>query len=282
MYALDLFCGMGGASLGLKQAGYSVIGIDFWKHAVNTHNSNGMPALMQKISVDTDWSNMLGNYGELDLLWASPPCQSFSQANSHGTGHDDSRNGFPAAIHAVKALKPRVVIFENVKGLTSKNNIETFMSYISQIKSLGYKADYRILDASNYGVPQARKRCFMIARSDDQPKFPMASSRVVTMAEALKRNDLPKWATQKPSTTIVGSFRPEMVAPPTWRKAGDGPRQNQPDAVEITLEEALILQSFPKWYHVCGPKTAQWLQVGNAVPPEMARVLAQTNMKGVE
>jgi DNA (cytosine-5)-methyltransferase 1 len=272
---------MGGASLGLKQAGYNVIGLDFWKHAVNTHNANGMPALMQKVSVDTDWNNMLGNYGDVDLLWASPPCQSFSQANSNGDGHDDSRNGFPAAIRAVEKLKPRVVIFENVKGLTSKKNIEKFISYIEQVGSFGYNVDYRILDASNHGVGQARKRCFMVGRLDKDPRFPISSGNIITMAEALGRNDLPKWAMEKPSTTIVGSFKPEMVAPPTWRKAGDGPRQNQPDAVEITLQEALILQSFPKDYRVCGPKTAQWLQVGNAVPPRMAKLLAEVNLQGV-
>lgn len=281
MYAIDLFCGMGGASLGLKQAGYNVLGVDFWKHAVNTHNANGMPALMKKISVDTDWNNVFGNYGDADLLWASPPCQSFSQANSHGSGHEDSRNGFPAAIGAIKALRPRVVVFENVKGITSANNISTFMSYMNDIKSLGYSVSWQILNAAAYGVPQSRKRCFLVARNDQDPKFPAMSDKIVTMAEGLGRNNLPKWAMEKPSTTIVGSFKPEMVAPPTWRKAGDGPRQNQPDAVEISLQEALVLQSFPKDYKVCGPKTAQWLQVGNAVPPKIARLLAECNMKGV-
>jgi len=280
MYAVDLFCGMGGASLGLKQSGYNVIGLDYWKHAVNTHNTNGMPALMQKISMDTNWHNMLGNYGNADLLWASPPCQSFSQANSNGAGHDDSRNGFPATIKAVKDLMPRVVVFENVKGLTSKKNLSVFLSYIDELKQFKYNVDYRIIDSSHHGIPQSRKRCFVVGRLDGQPKFPISNSKIITMAEALGRGDLPKWANEKPSTTIVGSFKPEMVAPPTWRKAGDGPRQDQPDAVEISLEEALILQSFPKNYKVCGPKTAQWLQVGNAVPPRMAKLLADANKEG--
>lgn len=278
MLAIDLFCGMGGASLGLKQAGYDVVGYDYWEHAINSHNENGMPAEKIKISQDTNWDEVIPNMEEVDLLWASPPCQSFSQANSSAEGHDDSRNGFPATIEAVRQISPRVVIFENVKGLTSAKNIEKFMSYITDIKNLGYYVDWRILDASNYQIPQKRKRCFMIARRDRVPSFPSLSDNIVTMAQALGRSNLPQWAKDKPSTTIVGSFKPEMVAPPTWRKAGDGPRQNQPDAVEITLEEALILQSFPKDYKVCGPKTARWLQVGNAVPPTIARLLAKENM----
>jgi len=280
MFAVDLFCGMGGASLGLKQAGYDVVGFDFWKHAVNSHVENGMPAQILKITTDLDWSKILETQQAVDLLWASPPCQSFSQANSNAEGHDDSRNGFPATIEAVKQLLPRVVIFENVKGLTSSKNIEKFMGYIRSVESLGYKADWRVLDASSYGVAQRRKRCFMVARRDGRPSYPATSDKIITMAEAIGRDNVPQWAKEKPSSTIVGSFRPEMVAPPTWRKAGDGPRQNQPDAVEITLEEALILQSFPKDYKVCGPKTAQWLQVGNAVPPKIAKLLAQNNMEG--
>ncbi len=79
-----------------------------------------------------------------------------------------------------------------------------------------------------------------------------------------------QWAHQRPSTTIVGSFAPDKVAPPTYRKAGDGPRQNQPGAISITVEDALVLQSFPRDYPLQGPKTKKFEQVGNAIPPTLA------------
>ena len=281
MQAIDLFCGMGGASLGIKNAGYDVVGFDAWNHAIVSHKSNDMPAVKMSITEDTDWVSVLEKIGVkpgIDLLWASPPCQPFSQANGSAKSVDDSRDGFPATISAIKQLVPRLVIIENVKGLVSKNNLVHFGKYVKQIEELGYSVKWEVLDASDYGIPQSRKRCFMVARADfAEPIFPEKNPDKITMAKALKRHDIPHWAHQRPSTTIVGSFKPEMVAPPTWRKPGDGPRQNQPDAILITLEEALTLQGFPKKYIVSGPKTAQWLQVGNAVPPKMAQLLTEAN-----
>lgn len=85
-----------------------------------------------------------------------------------------------------------------------------------------------------------------------------------------------KWAYERPSTTVVGSFKPHMQAPPTYRKAGDGPRQNQPGAISISVEDALVLQSFPRDYPLQGPKTKKFEQVGNAIPPVLAREILRT------
>lgn len=82
-----------------------------------------------------------------------------------------------------------------------------------------------------------------------------------------------QWAWERPATTIVGSFRPDICAPPGWRGPGDGPRQNQPGAIKLTLRDGLILQSFRPDYPVQGSKTKQWEQVGNAIPPLMARAI---------
>lgn len=79
-----------------------------------------------------------------------------------------------------------------------------------------------------------------------------------------------QWAWERPATTIVGSFAPDTLAPPTWRGPGDGPRQSQPGAIKLTLRDGLVLQSFRPDYPVQGSKTKQWEQVGNAIPPLMA------------
>lgn len=81
------------------------------------------------------------------------------------------------------------------------------------------------------------------------------------------------WVTERPSPTIVGSFRPEVVAAPGWRKAGDGPRQNTPGSVRVTVQEAAILQSFPPGFPWQGTKTKQYQQVGNAIPPLLAEAI---------
>lgn len=82
-----------------------------------------------------------------------------------------------------------------------------------------------------------------------------------------------EWVSMRPSTTIVGSYRPEIVAAPGWRKAGDGPRQTTEGSVVITVQDAGVLQSFPPDYPWSGPIGKQFQQVGNAIPPLLARAI---------
>lgn len=86
----------------------------------------------------------------------------------------------------------------------------------------------------------------------------------------IRPGDAEAWALDRPSTTIVGSFSPDVVAAPGYRKAGDPPRQDTPGSIKITLRDALILQSFEPDYPVQGSKTKGFEQVGNAVPPLLA------------
>jgi DNA (cytosine-5)-methyltransferase 1 len=84
----------------------------------------------------------------------------------------------------------------------------------------------------------------------------------------------PRWVYDRPATTIVGSFQPQIVAAPNYRTTG--PRQDQPDSVRVTVAEAGILQSFPHDYPWQGSRTARFQQVGNAIPPLMAKAVVET------
>lgn len=88
-----------------------------------------------------------------------------------------------------------------------------------------------------------------------------------------------EWPFNRPSPTIVGSFAPDVVAAPGYRKAGDGPRQNTPGSIRVTIQEAAILQSYPADFEFAGAKTRQFLQVGNAVPPLMAAAVLRQLVK---
>lgn len=78
------------------------------------------------------------------------------------------------------------------------------------------------------------------------------------------------WAYMRPATTVVGSFRPDIIAAPGWRKPGDGPRQNAAGSVQVEAWEAGVLQSFRPDYPWTGARTRQYQQIGNAVPPRLA------------
>lgn len=88
--------------------------------------------------------------------------------------------------------------------------------------------------------------------------------------------DPTSWATERPSTTIVSSFRPDIVAAPGWRTDPKQPRQNAEGSIRITTRDALILQSFPPDYPVHGSRTSQFRQIGNAIPPRPRRTLHPT------
>jgi DNA (cytosine-5)-methyltransferase 1 len=82
------------------------------------------------------------------------------------------------------------------------------------------------------------------------------------------------WAWVRPATTIVGSFRPDIVAAPGYRvTTEDGPRQDAPGSIKVTLAEAAVLQGFPPDYPWQGSKTKRWQQVGNAIPPPLAEAI---------
>jgi DNA (cytosine-5)-methyltransferase 1 len=178
------------------------------------------------------------------------------------------------------------------------------------------------LQAEMYGVPQTRKRAFLLASRDKEvapPEpthsryYPRDPSRLdegvkpwVSMAEALgwglqerpsptitgggtetggaepiaKLNERwtnrPDWAFRRPSTTIVGSFKPEIVAAPGYRTTVS--RQNAPDSVRVTVQEAGVLQSFPANYPWQGAKGKQFLQCGNAIPPLLAEAVLSSVM----
>lgn len=186
--AVDLFCGAGGASLGLHDAGLDVVGFDYWDAAVLTHNTNGLLAHVHDLS-DSTLDHLIP---ECDVMWCSPPCQSFSAAGLQ-RGADDKRNGFPWALRIVAARMPRLVVFENVKGLTFKKNVPYLESILAKLRDLGYDVAWKVLNCADFGVPQTRQRCFIVGRLDGAATMPQPTHAKndaallpwVTMAAAL-------------------------------------------------------------------------------------------------
>lgn len=160
--AASLFCGAGGACLGLRQAGYDVIaGVDFDPLALTTYAAAGGHAVQHMITeeapVPPEWVELMTG---LDLLWASPPCQPWSRAGKM-KGAEDERDAWPATIAAVALLKPRWFVAENVRGV--ERHLDSYV--VPALRRMGYVVHQRLLNAADYGVPQYRRRWLVVAGS---------------------------------------------------------------------------------------------------------------------
>lgn len=180
---VDLFSGCGGMSWGLEKSGFrTVAAIDNWEPALRTfaHNHPGAITVNSDIrSIDaSEFLNRLGlQRGELDLIVGGPPCQGFSKNVPASYRYlDDARNQlFRDYMRFVEELMPKAIVMENVAELYNAYDGQVREELIAWLERLGYRTDVRVLTASNYGVPQKRRRCiFMASRSGYQPRIPEA------------------------------------------------------------------------------------------------------------
>lgn len=301
--ALPLFAGIHATAKAMRD----IIGahvpatVEFLPEAAETGRLNGF-RVVQKDIREVDYRRDIGS--AIHIVAGGPPCQPFSQSGRNN-GENDERDMIPEFQRAVAELLPNVFVLENVRGLAGPRHKAYLARRISEFEAMGYVVEARVLDIADFGVGQSRKRLFMIGVRVDIAesrrhaiRWP-AKRQQVTMAKALgwgrlecyKRNQQapapaqtsfedPRhlWPLNRPSTTVVGSFRPEVQAAPGYRSAGDGPRQNAPGSVVTTFEERLRLQGLPEDWKVFGSKTKRDLQVGNSCPPIVMADLVAANL----
>jgi DNA (cytosine-5)-methyltransferase 1 len=211
MIAVDLFAGAGNASQGLHEAGYDVVGYEYWPVAQRSHESNHLPCRLHDLS-DPARDHEIP---EAPLFWASPPCQPFSAAGD-GEGEFDDRDGFPWLLRILALRRPPVVIVENVRGLVFERHQVYFHGVLNGLRRLGYDVQWKVLNSADYGVPQTRERVFIVGRLDGGPiTWPtvthteepgLFTEQWISMADALG------WGfNDDPARTIAGNRSPRWL-----------------------------------------------------------------------
>lgn len=178
---IDLFCGCGGMSWGLHKAGFKILaGVDHWRPALNTFRHNHPEALAIEADLTTYPPEKLAadltlTPGELDCLIGGSPCQGFSKNIPAAYRFlEDPRNQlFRHYLDFVAYLRPRVVIMENVAEIYNAYRGSVREEITAILSDLGYQMAVKVMVASEYGVPQNRRRCFFIAsRTGVNANFP--------------------------------------------------------------------------------------------------------------
>lgn len=195
---LDLFCGCGGLSFSFMKAGYNVLlGIDNNSVALRTFKANHDNAEafsidLSKNSFAQEIENVVKNQ-KIDVIIAGPPCQGFSLTGPRN--FDDKRNAlYLAVIAAVKKIKPKAFLIENVPGLVNLYGGQIKDEIVRRFRHAGYNVEMDILCAADYGVPQLRKRVFFVGLKSNLGIFEFPSrthtkDNYVTCADAI--SDLP-------------------------------------------------------------------------------------------
>jgi DNA (cytosine-5)-methyltransferase 1 len=187
---VELFSGAGGLSLGLKMAGWQVaVAIESSPDFIETHRIN-MPDT-EHICADVRGINFR-QFTNVGMIAGGPPCQPFSVSGKQ-RGHEDERDMVPEFVRAVREARPDFFLLENVAGLTTPRFLPYLTDKIEALVSLGYDVHWKVLDASNYGVPQKRLRLFVVGVPKSCPfsfpkptHGPLGSKPFATVRQSLR------------------------------------------------------------------------------------------------
>jgi len=287
---LDLFAGCGGLALGFESAGFETLGMEMDSNAVATYNNNLIGECLQvKLTEETE-------FPKADIVIGGPPCQPFSVGGLQ-SGVDDVRNGFPAFISAVAQVKPKLFIFENVRGLLYKNK-SYFDSVLNDLGAFGYKIEFKLLNASKYGVPQNRERVIVVGHMGEWT-WAEEAGHIATVGDAIgdlievtnlddrfltasqdayikKYEDTSKCVNprdlylDRPARTLTCRNLAGATGDMHRVKLKNGKRRR------LNVREAARLQSFPDSFEFSGSSDSAFNQIGNAVPPLFAKTIANS------
>ncbi len=300
MDVVSLFSGCGGTDLGFEKAGHQVIWAnDSNLNACSTYETNfGLQPIVGDIRT-------VNKFPKAELLLGCYPCQGFSFYGKRKK--DDPRNFlFREFARALSQVRPKYFVAENVKGLLYGYGQEFLKEMLTTFKKRGYNVCYKLINAKWYGVPQDRERVFIVGVRKDlnrifefpEPTHGSETRPYKTLRDAigdmphakpeeivdttfsshyLSRNRKRSW--DEVSFTIQASGRHVPLHPSGSKmvlvekdkyKFGNGPNRR------LSYKECAVIQSFPRGFSFSGAIGSKYEQIGNAVPPRLAKILAES------
>jgi DNA (cytosine-5)-methyltransferase 1 len=317
---LDLFAGAGGLTLGLKAAGVeTVCAVEVEPYRTATFGRHTPGARL--ITADVQGVSFSDFRDQVQLVYGGPPCQPFSSGGLR-QAQEDERDMIPEFLRAVAEARPQAFLMENVPGLVVGDRMEYLGSVIERLESLGFAVAWRVLNAADYGVPQKRRRLFVVGLRHATFRFPEPTHGPgharphVAVGDVLPAHQIGEpnpsqvfYAKQpdlrpspfdghlfngggrpinraEPCHTILASaggnkthFFDEQGLVPAYHAhltAGGAPRTGTlPGARRLTVLESALIQTFPADMRFEGPRSAQYRQVGDAVPPLLAEAVGR-------
>jgi DNA (cytosine-5)-methyltransferase 1 len=294
---LELCAGAGGQALGFEGAGFEHVGlVELDEHACKTLKFN-----RPEWNVIREDLNQFDarSFAGTDVVAAGLPCPPFSKAGKQ-LGANDERNLFPAALRIIREVQPRAIVIENVRGILDAV-FEDYRTYISG-ELPEYWTDWRLLNASDYGVSQLRPRVnFVAIRKGLEHNFAWpepSSEKPLSVGELLLDLMAAKgWKGAKAWSQIASEIAPTLVggskkhggpdlgptrARRAWAALGvngstlaeEAPEPGFKGMPRLTVRMAARIQGFNDGWIFYGRKTAAYRQVGNAFPPPVARAVA--------
>lgn len=296
MRVVDLFSGCGGLSLGFIKAGMNVVaGFDNWPAAIAVYNFNFDHPICTADLSNVDSSCELISNHQPDMIIGGPPCQDFSSA---GLRNEDNGRGNLTLSYAriIAQIKPKWFVMENVATITKTNKLVEAKEIF---KNAGYGLTQVVLNAALCGVPQKRKRFFLIGRQGVADDFILSYINRNLATKELTVKDYfgdsidieyyyrhPRsyarrgvFSVNEPSPTIRGVNRP---IPNGYTIHPNDPVSSLEGLRPLTTEERSKIQTFPEDFMFIGSKSELEQMIGNAVPVNLGKFVATAIQQYIE
>lgn len=282
---IDLFSGIGGLSLGLQNAGFDVVlAVDNWKPAVDIYEKNFTHPIMNVDLEDVSGSVKILKKFSPDVIVGGPPCQDYSAAGKRN--EEGGRANLTISFaEIIGSIKPKYFIMENVDMITRSKR---YKQALDMFREYGYGLTVKTLDASFCGVPQKRKRHFVIGALGEVDNFMLkiierkTSLKPMTIRDYLGNslgidfyyrhprnyNRRAVFSIDEPSPTIRGVNRP---IPSGYNSHKNDVSSDLSSVRPLTTKERSLIQTFPSDFELIGSKTNIEQAIGNAVPVNLAQ-----------